>query len=658
MTMIGLEGALMTLSPLPVLFALTGVSHCQWRIWLALLSAAACFICALTLFRYQTVGRLVGGFSVAACFGSALPVIIENPFFALVSFAIVISVGFMLFDFRIAFKKEETSDHPGRCLRRAKWALLSLPALVLVDIFLGTSGSNFSGIVIAVSLLISLLIFSQWVFAGGSYFRMSLPLAGTVLFCILFFSTGYISVPVTALVLSFLGFIVLPRCGDSVDGWEYWRDVLLNHPARALLVTFLALCVTGTFLLGIPASATNAISIVDAAFTSVSAVCVTGLIVLDTPNDFSMLGQLFILILIQLGGLGIMSITTVALYAMGRRISLKQERVLTTIADTDHKGLTASILTILKFTFIAEAIGFVFLTLLFTSEGDNIAQALWRGIFTAVSALCNAGFALQSDSLIPYQNNPGVLAVVSALIVAGGMAPATSLVIPRWIRGKSVPVAAKIALVTTLVLLILGTFFFLAFEWNGVLKGLPAGGKVLNAWFQSATLRTAGFNSVGISAVSGPSFLVMILFMFIGGSPGGTAGGIKTTTIGVIAMTFWANITGRNVVVAQKRRIRTASVYRAVTIVAAGLIVWFLAVLMLQTTQQISAGDILFEATSALATVGLSTGGTAMLDEVGKIIIMITMFAGRVGPVTLFMLLSRDDSQPASRCPEVDISLT
>ncbi|MDD5092376.1 MAG: potassium transporter TrkG, partial [Candidatus Wallbacteria bacterium] len=369
-------------------------------------------------------------------------------------------------------------------------------------------------------------------------------------------------------------------------------------------------------------------------------------------------GQMIILLLIQLGGLGIMSIATVAMHVMGHRLSLKQEYLLSSMADTDHKDLVRSLAIILKFTFSAELIGAVLLTSLFYTSGEEFLQALWRGIFTSISAFCNAGFALQSDSLISFQTNQFVLATVSFLIIFGGMAPATSLLVPKWITGKPVPIHIRVALLTSLILLLSGTVFLLSFEWNGILAGLSPAEKFQNAWFQSVTTRTAGFNSVEIAGMAGPSFLVMLAFMFIGGSPGGTAGGIKTTTIGILAMTFWANVTNRSDVITQNRKIQSSTINRAVTIVASGLIVWVLVVLMLEATQQIPVRDLIFEATSALGTVGLSTGATNALDEIGKIIIIIAMFAGRIGPMALFMLLSDGMTMTSSRYPEEKVYLT
>jgi len=353
-----------------------------------------------------------------------------------------------------------------------------------------------------------------------------------------------------------------------------------------------------------------------------------------------------------------MSIAAVALHAMGRRLSLRHERLLTSMADTDHKDLLDALSRILKFTFFAEGAGALILAGLFLYSGDAFRQAAWRGLFTAVSAFCNAGFSLQSNSLVPYRNSPLVLHTVAALIIFGGMAPATSLVFPRWLMARRIPIAPRIALITTAVMLLSGMFFMLAFEWNGVLSGLSIADKIHNAWFQSATLRTAGFNTVDMAGVISPTFLVMILFMFIGGSPGGTAGGVKTTTIGILAMTFWANITNRNGVIYKDRWVPSATIYRAITIVASVAVVWFAVVLMLEVTQQIPGRDIIFEVTSAIATVGLSTGATARLDEIGKVIIMLAMFAGRIGPMTLFMLLSENISVPVSRCPDAKITLT
>ncbi len=658
---IGIEGALMALSPFPLLFPLVGPDPLlnKWQLVSSLIAVTACLVCAFALFRKRVVGKFFGIIAAAGGYVSALPYILKNPFVALTANVLLISAIVFFVDFHIQLSRDSKSDLVNRCRKRAWGGALMIPFPIVTNLFLGASTACFSHLIVLASLIITLILYLHWAVESKSRTRITFTITGIFLLVLLCVLSPTKNISGIALISCLAILISFPNQKETFEKKEYWWEILLHHPARVLLITFLALCVFGSFLLALPASNQGgSINLIDAAFTSVSAVCVTGLIVLDTPHDFTMFGQFCILLLIQFGGLGIMSITTVALHMMGRRLSLKQERMLTSMTDTDHKDLFHSLKTILKFTFIAEVIGAVVLIFLFHAAGDSLGQATWRGLFTAISAFCNAGFALQSSSLIPYQTNTFILHVVSTLIIFGGMAPATSLLIPRWISGKPVPIPARITLVTTVILLISGCFFVMAFEWNGILAGLSVSDKVQNAWFQSVTLRTAGFNSVDITKIASPTFLVMVLFMFIGGSPGGTAGGVKTTTIGLLAMTFWANITNRSDVITQNRRIHSSTIYRAITIVASGMAVWFVVVLMLQVTQQISARDLIFEVTSALGTVGLSTGATPLLDEIGKAIIIITMFAGRIGPMTLFMLLSDEHAASTSRCPEEKISIT
>ena len=652
----------MALSPLPLLFAFLGGNTDfpePWRLISASLAAMACFSCALILFRYPMPGKVLGGAAALGSFAAAIPYLARNPFAALSGAVALICIAFSLVDFRITARAGIKSDHAGRCLQRAWWAASAVPVVVAIDLVIGTSGTAFAAYVISVSSIVAQVLYLHWSAAVKSRRRLLLPVGGMASIAVPLCLSSSKNISVIAVLVSLVSLMSMHEKIVTADKNEYGWEFLLTHPARILLTTFLALCAVGTFLLIVPASTkTGAIDLIDAVFTSVSAVCVTGLVVLDTPKDFTLFGQFSILLLIQLGGLGIMSITTVALHAMGRRLSLKHERLLTSMTDTTHKDLVHSLATILKFTFAAEGAGALLLALLFLSAGDRFPQALWRGTFTAISAFCNAGFALQSDSLIPYQTHPMILHVVSMLIIFGGMAPATSLIVPRWLAGRPVPIPAAIALVTTALLLFTGTFFIMAFEWNGVLDGLSAGDKIHNAWFQSVTLRTAGFNSVDIATVANPTFLIMIFLMFIGGSPGGTAGGVKTAAVGVLAMTFWSIISNRSEVITRNRRIHPITIYRAITIVASGIVVWFCVVLMLEVTQQISSRDLIFEVTSALGTVGLSTGATSLLDEIGKIIIIIAMFAGRLGPMTLFTLLGEEQTASESNYPIENISIT
>jgi trk system potassium uptake protein TrkH len=457
-----------------------------------------------------------------------------------------------------------------------------------------------------------------------------------------------------ALWLLGVPFLVGQRAGEQDTPWQLFID----HPFRLLLSSFFGLCVLGTILLMIPQATTEPISLLEGAFTSVSAVCVTGLIVLDTPNAFTPLGQLFLLMLIQLGGLGIMSLTAVGLQLLGKRLSLRQERVLTSLTATTPQTLFATFGSIFRYTLTIESLGAAILFLAFVDQGDDLGMALWRGVFTSVSAFCNAGFALQTESLMPYAQAPLVLHTVTALIVLGGMASATVLALPQRLRGRPLPIPALLVLVTSAVLLVLGAFTFLVFEWQGVLKDLPVLAKFNNAWFQSATLRTAGFNSVDLTQASGPTFLVMILWMFIGGSPGGTAGGIKTVTISILALTFWAHIQNRQHIVLRHRRIAMTSLRQAITILISGFLTWLLVLVMMEVTQDLPSAPLLFEVTSALGTVGLSLNTTGALDELGRVILMIAMFAGRVGPLTLFMFLSGQPSHGEKHLSETELNLT
>ncbi|EFK11355.1 potassium uptake protein, TrkH family [delta proteobacterium NaphS2] len=610
--------------------------------------------------RHPLTGRIFGGCAALFSFFAATPYLIVNPFAALVGLVFLISIAFLLFDFSPR-AGVETRTHADDNLQRAQWAAVTVVAAICLSWV--TSNSTPSFVIrstITASTLVAQLLFIHWAWhrERGPFrvFIMSMGFLFTGLLAVTFF-VGYTRTLAMLFVLSSL--LLFYRSASMRPARENGWDVLFSHPARLLLCTFFFLCFAGTLLLALPiVSSEGGIAPVDAAFTAVSAVCVTGLIVLDTPHAFTFLGQAVILLLIQLGGLGIMSIAAVAIHAMGRRLSLRQERLLTAMTDIDHKHLLDVLVRILKFTFVAEGIGALILSGLFYGSGDAILPAMWRGVFTAVSAFCNAGFSLQSNSLIPYRSNPLVLHTVAALIIFGGMAPATGLVAPKWLMGRKIPVAPRIALTTTAVLLTSGMLFILAFEWNGVLSGLSIMDKLHNAWFQSATLRTAGFNSVDVAGIISPTFMVMICFMFIGGSPGGTAGGVKTTTIGILAMTFWANINNRKNIIFQNRRLPSATIHRAVTIVICVAVVWFAVDLMLDVTQEISGRDIIFEVTSAIGTVGLSTGATLKLDEIGKVIIMIAMFAGRIGPMTLFMLLSEDVSVPESNCPDMKINLT
>jgi trk system potassium uptake protein len=364
--------------------------------------------------------------------------------------------------------------------------------------------------------------------------------------------------------------------------------------------------------------------------------------------------------LIQLGGLGIMTFSTAAMHLLGRRMSLRHEGAVAGLISPQNRGqLFRATRRLIAFTLTAEALGAVCLLVAFMGLGDSLPQALWRAVFTAVSAFCNAGFALQSDNLVSYQHNPWVLHVVAALIITGGLSPLGVLCIPQVLRHTGRPVAAqlKLALITTLLLLVVGCGFIAAVEWTNTLAGLSLWHRFHNAWFQSVTLRTAGFNSVDIAAVHPATLTLMIVWMFIGGSPGGTAGGIKTTTVAILVLAFVAAMRGRWTVTCFGRRLSHRTVYKATAIATVGTVVVLLSLIVMQLTQAMPTGMALFEVVSALGTVGLSIGGSSLLDGVGKALIMTCMFMGRVGPLTLFMFLSHRLQQTVWERPEEEIEV-
>ncbi len=660
---IGIEGALITLAPTGFLVAGTFSAKTTlslWRFGAATAAALLCLFTAFFLLQRPNLARWSGFLALLAAGLTAAPRMLLDPVAALLWAVAMLSFAFLLIEYRFLPDPAIRTTVVKRNRQRARWSTLSILGLLFGSLFTDTADQAVTQAVLGCAILTSHALLCRWIWHQyQGHARTTL----LILDCALLMAAGLsmqAGTPRLATLVALApNLFLLAGKSAALEQREQWWEPLLNHPSRILFTTFFGLCCLGTMLLLLPrATQTMGIAPIDAAFTAVSAVCVTGLTVLDTPTAFSPLGQFFLVILIQAGGLGIMTLTTVGMHALGKRLSLRQERLLTSLTETSHQDLVTSLWTIVRFTFLVEGAGALLLSSFFFAAGDHLAQALWRGLFTSISAFCNAGFALQSNNLIAYQGNPLILHTIAALIIFGGLAPAVSLLFPRWLTRQTVPLSARIAFTVTLVLLLTGTGFFLLLEWNGALAGLSPADKVHNAWFQAVTPRTAGFNSIDITGLSNPIVAIMVCLMFIGGSPGGTAGGIKTTTLGVLMMTFWASIIGRAEIIAQNRRISQETINRAVTITASGFIILSLVIFMLQMTQQIPARELIFEAASALGTVGLTIGATPKLDDMGKIIVMCAMFVGRIGPMTLFMLLSQERQGPQPRCPESRISLT
>ncbi|MHC4534598.1 MAG: TrkH family potassium uptake protein [Planctomycetota bacterium] len=444
-----------------------------------------------------------------------------------------------------------------------------------------------------------------------------------------------------------------------------------KNPTQTLIASFLVLIISGAGLLMLPLASTGEnLSFVDALFTATSATCVTGLIVKDTGQDFSLMGQIVILTLIQLGGLGIVVFGAVFALLLGQALSLRES---VAMQDLLSARTLSRIGNIIAFIFIGtvfiEAVGAVSLFGMWDDVPGRIAnphQQWFCSIFHSISAFCNAGFSLFNDSFVKYNKSWGVYVIVCPLIILGGLGfgvlydlvnTATDrvkrvlkkLFFKRYRLSMETPkrlrLQTKIVLSVSACLILLGMLAILVFERYASGSNSPEKAGVLGALFQSITARTAGFNTVDVSAMSASSKFILILLMFIGGSPGSTAGGIKTVTLAVVIMTAIAALRKRQEVEMFKRSVRIVVVGRAVTVTLLFVAVLFTATLALNITENsngFTMSDIMFEAGSALGTVGLTTGITASLTSAGKLIIIATMLIGRLGPLTLLAALTFD----------------
>ena len=442
-----------------------------------------------------------------------------------------------------------------------------------------------------------------------------------------------------------------------------------QNPTTTLIASFLALIVSGAGLLMLPrASAQENLRFVDALFTATSATCVTGLIVKDTGADFSFMGQVIILTLIQLGGLGIVVFGAVLALLLGQALSLRESAAMQDLLSEQTLGrISSMIFFIFVGTLFFEALGAVSLLGMWddipTWTGDS-GKRWFYSIFHSISAFCNAGFSLFSNSFVRYNKSWRLYTVVCPLIILGGLGFGVlydlfSVVVERTKRflrirldkearfsievRKRMQLQTKIVLTVSASLIILGMLALLLFERYAKTDPSTEDVGILAALFQSVTARTAGFNTVSIRTMSASSRFVLILLMFVGGSPGSTAGGIKTVTLAVVVMSVVAALRKRPEVEMFRRSVRLVVVGRALTVTLLFVAVLFAATMLLSITESslgFKMSDIMFEAGSALGTVGLTTGITASLTTAGKLIIIAVMLIGRLGPLTLLAALT------------------
>ena len=422
-----------------------------------------------------------------------------------------------------------------------------------------------------------------------------------------------------------------------------------SSATQTICSSFLLVIAVGTLLLTLPISSrTGRLGVIDAMFTATSATCVTGLVVRDTWSQFSLFGQVVILMLIQVGGLGLVTLTSFFALAARRRMGFRDLRLLGESVSADGLSKATEVLKIvIKLAAAFEAVGIVLLLFAFVPQFG--AEGVWVSVFTAISAFCNAGFDLFGrfgaySSLVPYVNNYYVQAVIMFMIMAGGLGFMVWVELAEYRKKRRLSLHAKVVLQFSVIFWVGGAVLLALLEWSNprTMGGLSVPGKVMAALFQSVSTRTAGMNTIDLAACSPISKLLMSVLQFIGAAPGSTGGGVKVTTFAVLILTIRSVAQGRDDCVIGGHHIESKTVYRALTIIVIGAVAAFgsAVVVYYNTAETVSVIDCIFESCSAFGTVGLSVGVTGQLNTGAKLLYMACMFMGRVGPVSLAISLT------------------
>ena len=422
-----------------------------------------------------------------------------------------------------------------------------------------------------------------------------------------------------------------------------------SSATQTICSSFLLVIAVGTLLLTLPISSrTGRLGVIDALFTATSATCVTGLVVRDTWSQFSLFGQVIILMLIQVGGLGLVTLTSFFALAARRRMGFRDLRLLGESVSADGLSKATEVLKIvIKLAAAFEAVGIVLLLFAFVPQFG--AEGVWVSVFTAISAFCNAGFDLFGrfgaySSLVPYVNNYYVQAVIMFMIMAGGLGFMVWVELAEYRKKRRLSLHAKVVLQFSVIFWVGGAVLLALLEWSNprTMGGLSVPGKIMAALFQSVSTRTAGMNTIDLAACSPISKLLRSVLQFIGAAPGSTGGGVKVTTFAVLILTIRSVAQGRDDCVIGGHHIESKTVYRALTIIVIGAVAAFgsAVVVYYNTAETVSVIDCIFESCSAFGTVGLSVGVTGQLNTGAKLLYMACMFMGRVGPVSLAISLT------------------
>ncbi|SHE32606.1 trk system potassium uptake protein TrkH [Desulforamulus putei DSM 12395] len=435
------------------------------------------------------------------------------------------------------------------------------------------------------------------------------------------------------------------------------RNGFLSHPPRVLVTGFAAVILVGAILLTLPISSATGqpTDFLTALFTSTSAVCVTGLVVVDTGTYWSTFGQTVIICLIQVGGLGFMTMAVLFWLIMGRRVTFRERLLIQESLNViELSGLVRLTRQVIILTFSIEFLAALVLSLRFIPD-LGVARGIGYGLFHAISAFNNAGFDLFGDfrSLTQYVEDPVVNTVISLDIILGGIGFTVLADLLHYRKRKKVSLHTKLTLLMTALLLLLGMMVIFVLEFDNTLAPLSVSGKLWASWFQSVTPRTAGFNTLDVTALRPATLLFIIILMFIGASPGSTGGGIKTTTFGILSLAVISLARGKEDAEIFKRRIPKEQIYKGLGVIFLAQCWVVFATLILDAVERADFLKIMFEVVSALATVGLSAGLTPTLSDTGRLIIILTMFFGRLGPLTIaYALATRQQRKQQFRYPE------
>ncbi len=550
---------------------------------------------------------------------------------------------------------------------RAFQAWFYLPVLAALTLLILQAGMRLSlpRFVILISSVIDLIVIAGFIIqlvllASRSFLRIDFFRRQAIdILIILIFIMQLISLKtLTGLVVLLSLMRLLVTFTQTPRFSRLLRRVRLNTP-QIVLVSFLGTILIGTLLLTFPIATADGkgATLVDALFTATSATCVTGLIVQDTPTYFSTFGQLVILTLIQLGGLGIMTYSAFVALLIGK-FGLGQRKILQEMFE-EERNIFQMIFYIFKMTVIIELVGMLLLFSRWIFRFHEVGKTLYFSLFHSISAFCNAGFSLFSDSLQGFVNDPAVNLIIMALILIGGIGflVVADLTKKRGRVYHRLSSHSRLVLITSASLIVLGFFIVFFFEFDTSLHGLSLGGKLWAALFQSVTPRTAGFNTIPIAAMNQITLTVLMMLMFIGASPGSTGGGIKTSTFAVLILSLRSMLRNRGQVEVFNRTIPAQAVLKVVALLVCALVLILTIFSLLLTTEDKPFLPLLFETISAFGTVGLSMGVTPELTVKGKLFISLLMYLGRIGPLTFALALAGRVRYSKIRYPETKIML-